>query len=86
MPKHKKLFEVIRNAEIDGVNTGVSDHRFSRQGHFFLEDPGEAKAIQQSLGQDGNGDVTVIDVPNHDERGISYFSFPKNWHDRIDWS
>lgn len=84
-----KLFEVVKSTTkpMKEVDIGFRKHKFNKQGMFHLRDSGEASAIQQSVGQDGTRDVTVIEVPNFNERGISVFSLPRgDWKERIDWS
>lgn len=84
-----KKYEVVKattNESVTGVDLGHIQHKFDALGRFVVTDPGVAQDIQQAVGQDGTRQVVVIDVPNHDERGVLIFgSMPRGWHDKIDW-
>lgn len=70
MPKilgsRKQEFEVVQNRpDVDSVEVDGREHRFGRSGMFKVDDPGVARDIKQSVGQDGRDDVIV--VPTEDQ-------------------
>jgi hypothetical protein len=84
---YKKKWEVINASrrKVDAVDVGRR-LPFGTSGAFTVSDAGEAREIQQAVGQDGSDEVVVVETDNaHVEPGHRYhFGFARKYSENFE--